>query len=96
MTDHATLLAETIRFRSQERATQFATVARSIEWTVEAREGKPMRLVAVSFNHAGKALIHRGWDVANVGEAYTRISEWVRELQLKQSIHSIITKRIPA
>lgn len=96
MTDHATQLAETIRFRSQERATEFANVVRSIDWTVEAREGKPMMLCAVSFNHAKKSIEFKRWDVANVGEAYTRISEWVRELQLKQSIHSIITKRIPA
>ena len=86
-------LFETNRLRAAEVAAGNVTVARVIEWMVEPqRDG--MLLSAASFNADGEALDHKQWTIPNINEAFTRVAEWKREIQLAQSNHSIIVKRI--
>jgi hypothetical protein len=88
-------LFDTQRFREQERATGGKLIAKAIEWMAEPR-GSNFLISAASFNADGESLDHRQWVVAKVGDALTHIADWKRELQLSQSQHAILVKRVNA
>ena len=86
-------LFDTQRFRAAERESNFATVVASIDWTAEPR-ADGFRVMAVSFNRDKKMITHKSWTVEKIGDAFTKVAEWKREIQLSQSQHSIIVKRV--
>lgn len=86
-------LFATARFREEERASGGKTVVKQIHWTADAVAGG-FRIDAVAFNADIEAVQHKRWTVEKIGDAFTRIAEWQREIQLTQSIHSITIKRI--
>lgn len=86
-------LFDTNRFRAAERESNYKTVVRSIDWTTEQR-ANGLRVLAVSFNGDKEMVSHKAWTVEKIGDGFTKVAEWVKEIQLTQSIHSIITKRI--
>lgn len=87
-------LFDTVRFREQERATGGKFIAKTIEWMSEPAARGGFLISAASFNADGESLDHRQWTVQKVGDALTHIADWKRELQLSQSQHAIIVKRI--
>jgi hypothetical protein len=89
-------LFDTVRFREQERATGGIFIAKTIEWMVEPEARGGFLISAASFNADNEVLDHRQWTVEKVGDALTHIADWKRELQLSQSQHAILIKRVTA